>query len=160
MRPGPLPRNLVRNRSSHSLRYSHPIFVGNSGFRPRLTHESPPAFRPPFPQCSEFRTTFVLAIPDPFWDRESTRKPDKQPESYGDNGDLMRFTQGQVWRCLNDACGAELTVTLTGELDEGGNPRCCCGSLMKMPYEQPKLRLTEDSQEVRRLLQRLATVLR
>jgi len=72
----------------------------------------------------------------------------------------MRFKQGQVWRCLNDACGAELTVTATGELDEGGNPRCCCGSLMKMPYGQPKLRLTEDSQEVRRLLQRLATVLR
>ena len=51
-------------------------------------------------------------------------------------------------------------VTATGDLDEGGNPRCCCGSLMKMPYGQPKLRLSEDSQEVRRLLQRLATVLR
>ena len=73
----------------------------------------------------------------------------------------MRFKQGQVWRCLNDACGAELAVTASGELDEGGgNPRCCCGSLMKMPYEQPKLRLTQDSDEVRRLLQRLTMVLR
>jgi len=72
----------------------------------------------------------------------------------------MRFKRGQVWRCLNDACGAELAVTATGELDEGGSPRCCCGSLMKMPYDQPKLRHSEDSEEVRKLLQRLTTVLR
>jgi len=78
----------------------------------------------------------------------------------GVNGYFMRFKQGQVWRCLNGACGAQLTVTTTGELDEGGSPRCCCGSLMKMSYEQPRLSLTEDSQEVRRLLQRLSTVLR
>ena len=71
----------------------------------------------------------------------------------------MRFKEGQVWRCLNDACGAQLTVTTSGELDEGGNPRCCCGSLMKMPYEQPRIRFSDDSQEIRKLLQQLAAVL-
>jgi len=71
----------------------------------------------------------------------------------------MRFKEGQVWRCLNDACGAQLTVTASGELDEGGNPRCCCGSLMKMPYAQPRIRFSDDSQEVRKLLQQLAAVL-
>jgi hypothetical protein len=72
----------------------------------------------------------------------------------------MRFKQGQVWRCLNDACGAQLLVTESGVLHEGGNPRCCCGSLMKMPYQHPKIRFSEESQEVRRLLQQLSTVLR
>jgi hypothetical protein len=72
----------------------------------------------------------------------------------------MRFKQGQVWRCLNDACGAQLLVTESGVLGEGGNPRCCCGSSMKMPYEHPKIRFSEESQEVRKLLQQLATVLR
>ena len=71
----------------------------------------------------------------------------------------MRFKQGQVWRCLNDACGAQFLVTESGALDEGGNPRCCCGSLMKMPYERPKIRFSEESQEVRKLLQQLSTVL-
>jgi len=69
----------------------------------------------------------------------------------------MRFKQGQVWRCLNDACGAELMVTGTGLLDKGSNPRCCCGSVMKMPYEQPRIRFSEESREVKNLLQQLAT---
>ena len=72
----------------------------------------------------------------------------------------MRFKEGLAWRCQNDACGAEITVTVTGMLDEGGNPRCCCGSLMKMPYEQPRIRFSEESQEVKKLLQQLATTLR
>jgi hypothetical protein len=72
----------------------------------------------------------------------------------------MRFKQGQVWRCLNDACRAELMVTETGILAEGDNPRCCCGSLMKMPYQQPTFRSSGESQEVRKLLQQLSTVLR
>jgi hypothetical protein len=70
----------------------------------------------------------------------------------------MRLKRGQVWRCLNDACGAQVLVTETGGLEDGGNPRCCCGSMMKMPYEKPKIRDSEESHEVRRLLQRLASV--
>jgi hypothetical protein len=71
----------------------------------------------------------------------------------------MRFQEGQVWRCLNDACGAQVTVSASGELQEGDNPRCCCGSQMKMPYEQPRIRLSDNSQEVRKLLQQLAAAL-
>lgn len=72
----------------------------------------------------------------------------------------MRFKEGQVWRCQNDACGAELTITGTGMLEEGGNPRCCCGSILKMPYERPRIRFSEESQEVKKLLRQLATTLR
>ena len=72
----------------------------------------------------------------------------------------MRFKQGQLWRCLNDACGAEITVSVNGMLDEGGNPRCCCGSVMKMPYDQPRIRFSEESQEVHKFLQQLGTALR
>jgi len=71
----------------------------------------------------------------------------------------MRFKEGQVWRCLNNACGAELTVTASGALEEGGSPRCCCGSRMKMPYEQPRIRFSDNSQEVRKLLEQLAAAL-
>ena len=72
----------------------------------------------------------------------------------------MRFRKGHVWRCLNDACGAEILVSQDSALEADSNPRCCCGSGMKMPYSQPRLRDTEDSQEVRKLLQQLAHVLR
>jgi hypothetical protein len=72
----------------------------------------------------------------------------------------MRYRKGDVWRCLNDACGAQILVTEDAALESDANPRCCCGSMMKMPYAQPTLRDTEESQEVRRLLQRLAHALR
>jgi len=72
----------------------------------------------------------------------------------------MRFRKGHVWRCLNDACGAQIVVTEDAGFESDGNPRCCCGSMMKMRYAPPCLRSSEQRQDVRRLLQQLAHVLR
>jgi hypothetical protein len=72
----------------------------------------------------------------------------------------MRLKQGQVWGCLNSACGARIQVTEPGRLAEGGNPRCGCGSLMKMDYSKPQLRLMNASEEVKRLLRDLSVVLK
>lgn len=75
-------------------------------------------------------------------------------------GGSMRLKQGQIWRCQNDACGAEILVTETGGLEDGGSPRCSCGSIMKMPYTAPKMRSYVASEELRRLLDQLSVVLR
>jgi hypothetical protein len=72
----------------------------------------------------------------------------------------MRLERGQVWRCLNGACGAQVLVTETGSLNGGNNPRCSCGSVMKMPYSKPQFRRFEDAVEIRKLLEQLAAVLR
>jgi hypothetical protein len=72
----------------------------------------------------------------------------------------MRLKQGQVWRCINEACAAQILVTEAGGLDEGSNPRCCCGSVMKMPYGRPHIRKTDTPNEVSRLMKQLSAVLR
>jgi hypothetical protein len=72
----------------------------------------------------------------------------------------MRFRKGHVWRCLNDACGAQIVVSEDAALESDSNPRCCCGSMMKVRYSPPSLRSSEQRQDVRRLLQRLVQVLR
>lgn len=72
----------------------------------------------------------------------------------------MRFRKGHVWRCLNDACGAQILVTEDAAFEGDSNPRCCCGSMMKMPYSPPGLRSSEQRQDVHRFLQQLADVLR
>ena len=52
----------------------------------------------------------------------------------------MRLKQGQLWHCMNAACAAEIRVIRDAGLAEGSNPRCSCGSIMKMPYSKPRLR--------------------
>jgi hypothetical protein len=68
----------------------------------------------------------------------------------------MRLERGQVWRCINQACGAEIHVKEPSAITDGSNPRCSCGSMMKMPYSKPQLRRFEATEDVRRLLQQLA----
>jgi hypothetical protein len=72
----------------------------------------------------------------------------------------MRLERGQIWRCINQACGAEIQVIERSGLAGGSNPRCTCGSIMKMPYAKPQLRRFEAPEEVKRLLQQLSVVLR
>jgi hypothetical protein len=64
----------------------------------------------------------------------------------------MRLEQGQQWRCINQACGAEIQVMECAGLASGSNPRCSCGSIMKMPYKKPQLRRFEATEDVKRLL--------
>ncbi|MEV8311749.1 hypothetical protein AB0P36_31580 [Streptomyces flavidovirens] len=44
----------------------------------------------------------------------------------------MAFTEGEVYRCPDPACGCELTVTKGAPLTCQGeqNPTCCCGRTM------------------------------
>jgi hypothetical protein len=74
--------------------------------------------------------------------------------------DPMRLEPGQIWRCINQACVAEIRVMESSGLTGGSNLRCTCGSLMKMPYSKPQLRRFEAPEEVKRLLQQLSVVLR
>ena len=72
----------------------------------------------------------------------------------------MRLEQGQLWRCINQACGAEIRVIECAGLAGGSNPRCSCGSIMKMPYSKPQLRHFEATEEVKGLLRHPSVVLR
>lgn len=45
----------------------------------------------------------------------------------------MAFKQGEVYRCTDDTCGCELTVTKPAPSDCKGtsNPTCCCDKTME-----------------------------
>ena len=40
------------------------------------------------------------------------------------------------WHCVNPACGCQVVVEISGEV-EGQNPRCACGRIMKKKYTSP-----------------------
>jgi hypothetical protein len=67
----------------------------------------------------------------------------------------MIMRQGQVYRCQNPRCGAELQVERES-LDGFSNPICCCGAEMTRRYDAPALRKAEPSAEVLVLLKLLA----
>jgi hypothetical protein len=50
---------------------------------------------------------------------------------------------------MNDACGGEIMVLASSEL-EGENPRCSCGSVMKKPYHRPTLLTHDDTGALQR----------
>ncbi len=66
----------------------------------------------------------------------------------------MRIQEGERWRCLNDACGGEIMVLVSGQL-EGESPRCSCGSVMKKHYNKPTLWSHDDTGALERLAGRL-----
>ena len=72
----------------------------------------------------------------------------------------MRLESGQLWRCTDQVCGAEIQVKEPSAITDGANPRCSCGKIMKMPYSKPQLRRFEATQDAKRLLQQLAVALR
>jgi hypothetical protein len=45
----------------------------------------------------------------------------------------MAFKQGEVYRCPDESCGCEVTVTKAAPADCAGtqNPTCCCGKTME-----------------------------
>ena len=57
----------------------------------------------------------------------------------------MRMMQrGQLYRCQNAECRAEIAVK-EASIEGSGNPVCCCGAEMKKAYGAPVLReLTQD----------------
>jgi hypothetical protein len=52
----------------------------------------------------------------------------------------VRFIQGERWRCQNRAYGGEIQVVTSSKAEDGINPRCPCGGIMKKPYHKPVLR--------------------
>ena len=52
----------------------------------------------------------------------------------------MRMMQrGQLYRCQNAECRAEIAVK-EASIEGSGNPVCCCGAEMKKAYRPPVLR--------------------
>jgi len=45
----------------------------------------------------------------------------------------MAFKQGEVYRCPDESCGCEVTVTKAAAAECGGdaNPTCCSGHTME-----------------------------
>jgi len=61
----------------------------------------------------------------------------------------VRLKRGQVWRCMDVACGTEIQVVGDAGPEDGSNPRCTCGSIMKMHNTKPQFRRAEAPQEAR-----------
>jgi len=52
----------------------------------------------------------------------------------------MRMMQsGQLYRCQNAKCRAEIEVK-SASIEGPSNPKCCCGAEMKKAYRPPVLR--------------------
>jgi hypothetical protein len=46
---------------------------------------------------------------------------------------IMLMKARERWHCTNLACGCQVVVEISGEV-EGLNPRCACGGIMKKKY--------------------------
>lgn len=65
----------------------------------------------------------------------------------------MILRRGQMYRCQNRICGAEVRVE-RGSIDGSYSPTCCCGAVMKKPYEPPTLRKIKPTPELINLFNR------
>jgi hypothetical protein len=65
----------------------------------------------------------------------------------------MVMRKGQVFRCQNPNCRAEIRVE-KDSIEVVANPRCGCGAEMKKPYAAPALRRLEPRPELIALLER------
>jgi hypothetical protein len=62
----------------------------------------------------------------------------------------MILQQGQVFRCVNPECAAEIKVT-TSSISGDFAPKCCCGSVMKKRYSKPLLRIISENEPATRV---------
>ena len=51
----------------------------------------------------------------------------------------MVMHSGEHWHCTNRVCGCSIVVE-SETPNEGVNPRCSCGALMKKEYKSPVFR--------------------
>lgn len=58
----------------------------------------------------------------------------------------MILHEGQVYRCQNQACAAEIKIT---KASHGGefNFKCRCGTVMKKPYSKPVLKVIAENDQ-------------
>jgi hypothetical protein len=59
----------------------------------------------------------------------------------------MILQKGQVYRCQNQRCRAEIQI-IENSAEGESNPRCCCGAEMKKPWTTPVLRRLEPTPEL------------
>ena len=54
--------------------------------------------------------------------------------------------EGQVYRCQNPACAAEIKII---KASRGGefNFKCCCGGVMKKPYSKPLFKVIAENDQ-------------
>lgn len=57
----------------------------------------------------------------------------------------MRMKKGELWRCTDPVCAAEIVVVQSGSNEGFQNPRCACGSELKRLYEKPIVRQAKGS---------------
>jgi hypothetical protein len=48
----------------------------------------------------------------------------------------MLMKAKERWHCVNLACGCQVVVEVSGEI-QGQNPRCACGGIMRKKYASP-----------------------
>lgn len=65
----------------------------------------------------------------------------------------MIMLKGEVYRCQNPSCRAEVRVEKESR-ENSSNPICCCGTQMKKPYEPPRLSTLEPTPELISLFER------
>ena len=59
----------------------------------------------------------------------------------------MQIQKGERWRCQDRNCRSEIFVTISSQIENGFNPRCSCGEIMKKPYVRPELIAFESEKE-------------
>lgn len=62
----------------------------------------------------------------------------------------MILQEGQVFRCVNPVCAAELKVT-SSSIEGDFAIKCCCGSVMKKRYSKPVLRIISENDPAARV---------
>ena len=62
----------------------------------------------------------------------------------------MLMKARERWHCTNFACGCQVVVEISGEV-EGQNPRCACGEIMRKKYVSPVFTYLDFLRSDRRL---------
>jgi hypothetical protein len=65
----------------------------------------------------------------------------------------MILQKGQVFRCQNKQCSAEMQIT-KDSIEGESNPKCCCGAEMKKAWTTPLLTRLEETPELLDLFKR------
>lgn len=73
----------------------------------------------------------------------------------GLTGGEMGWKERERWCCTNPDCRSEVVVLKSAAALAGENPRCCCGSVMKRPYERPERKRLDDAEKIRKLVELL-----
>ncbi|HEV3483581.1 MAG TPA: hypothetical protein VGR97_14780 [Candidatus Acidoferrales bacterium] len=59
----------------------------------------------------------------------------------------MVLQKGQIYRCQNLQCHAEMQI-VKDSVEGESNPKCCCGAEMKKLWNTPVLRRLQPTPEV------------